>query len=193
MTWVAVERMIRVARQRGLPCDLNRWTSVRDAVYRQIMEHGWHEGARTFSQRIADGSPVPEAPVLDASLLLMPMVKFVAPTDPRFLGLLDAVRDRLVVDSLVFRYDPEQAPDGLDGTEGTFSICSFWWVEALARTGQLEEARLALEKMFTYSSHVGLYAEQIGLNGEHLGNFPQAFTHLALISSAINLDRCLDG
>ncbi|MCA1219313.1 glycoside hydrolase family 15 protein [Streptomyces sp. 8L] len=192
MCWVAVERMIRMARQRGLPGDLTHWTSVRDTIYHQIMDRGWHEGARTFTQGIAGDAPLPEAPVLDASLLLMPMVKFIAPTDPRFLGLIEAVRERLVVDSLVFRYDPEQAPDGLAGTEGTFSICSFWWVEALTRSGQLEEARLALEKMFTYSSHVGLYAEQIGLSGEHLGNFPQAFTHLALISSAINLDRSLD-
>jgi GH15 family glucan-1,4-alpha-glucosidase len=192
MCWVAVERMIRMARQRGLPGDLGRWISVRDRIYHQIMDRGWHEGAGTFTQRIAAEAAVPAPPILDASLLLMPMVKFVAPTDPRFLGLIEAVRERLVVDSLVFRYDPEQAPDGLDGGEGTFSICSFWWVEALTRSGQVEEARLALEKMFTYSSHVGLYAEQIGLSGEHLGNFPQAFTHLALISAAINLDRNLD-
>ncbi|WP_329454348.1 glycoside hydrolase family 15 protein [Streptomyces sp. NBC_01497] len=192
MSWVAMERMVRMARQRGLPGDLGRWISARDSIYHQIMDRGWHEGAGTFTRTIAEDTPVPAAPVLDASLLLMPMVKFVAPTDPRFLGLIEAIRERLVVDSLVFRYDPGQAPDGLEGTEGTFSICSFWWVEALTRSGQLEEARLALEKMFTYSSHVGLYAEQIGLSGEHLGNFPQAFTHLALISAAINLNRALD-
>jgi GH15 family glucan-1,4-alpha-glucosidase len=164
---------------------------VRDDIFRQITARGWHPGIGSFVQRLADdGQEAPE-PVLDASLLLMPMVKFASPVDPRFQSTVDAIADGLVVDSLVFRYDPEQSPDGLDGTEGTFSICSFWWVEALARTGQVERARLALEKMFTYANHVGLYAEQIGLTGEHLGNFPQAFTHLALISSAINLDRAM--
>ncbi|MFI1393722.1 glycoside hydrolase family 15 protein [Streptomyces sp. NPDC020681] len=188
MCWVAVERMIRMARQRGLPGDLGRWAMVRDEIYRQIMARGWDPEVGTFVQRLAADSGPPET-IMDASLLLMPMVKFLSPTDPRFRSTVDAIADRLVVDSLVFRYDPEQAPDGLDGTEGTFSICSFWWVEALARTGDVERARLALEKMFTYANHVGLYAEQIGLTGEHLGNFPQAFTHLALISSAINLDH----
>jgi GH15 family glucan-1,4-alpha-glucosidase len=219
MCWVAVERMIRMSRQRGLPGDLVRWISVRDEIYHQIMERGWDPRAGAFVQRLApvsggvsgpvsggvsgegsgsgpsrgSGSPSGGAPegVLDASLLLMPMVKFVSPTDPRFLSTLDAVGERLVVDSLVFRYDPEQAPDGLGGREGTFSLCSFWWVEALVRAGEIERARLSLEKMFTYANHLGLYAEQIGLTGEHLGNFPQAFTHLALISSAINLDRAM--
>ncbi len=191
MCWVAVERMIRMARQRGLPGDLGRWMSVRDRIYRQIMARGWNRRERTFVQRLSAEDGEEPADILDASLLLMPMVKFVSPVDPRFLSTVEAIGDRLVVDSLVFRYDPEQAPDGLTGTEGTFSICSFWWVEALARTGDVEQARLALEKMFTYANHVGLYAEQIGLTGEHLGNFPQAFTHLALISSAINLDRAM--
>ncbi|OON80039.1 glycoside hydrolase family 15 protein [Streptomyces tsukubensis] len=192
MCWVAVERMIRMARQRGLPADLGRWTATRDAIYHQIMARGWQPETRTFVQRLADkDADGPPETVLDAALLLMPMVKFVSPTDPRFLSTVEAVRHRLVADSLVFRYDPVQAPDGLDGTEGTFSICSFWWVEALARSGEIEQARLALEKMFTYANHVGLYSEQIGLTGQHLGNFPQAFTHLALISSALNLDRAM--
>jgi GH15 family glucan-1,4-alpha-glucosidase len=191
MCWVAVERMIRMANQRGLPADLARWTAARDEIYRQIMERGWDPRERTFVQRLSSARERPAGTALDASVLLMPMVKFISPVDPRFLSTLDAIADRLVMDSLVFRYDPEQAPDGLDGTEGTFSICSFWWVEALARTGDVERARLALEKTFTYANHVGLYAEQIGLTGEHLGNFPQAFTHLALISSAINLDRAM--
>lgn len=116
------------------------------------------------------------------------MVKFLSPEDPRFRSTVKAIGENLVTDSLVFRYDPKVSPDGLDGTEGTFSICSFWWVEALARTGQVDEARVALEKMFTYANHLGLYAEQIGMTGEHLGNFPQAFTHLALISAATSLD-----
>ncbi|OZM70113.1 glucoamylase [Amycolatopsis antarctica] len=184
MCWVAIERMVRMARQRGLPADLGHWTTVRDEIYHQIMDRGWNAERGAFVQNYA-------TPVLDASLLLMPMVKFISPNDPRFVSTVDAITADLVVDSLVFRYDPEQAPDGLDGAEGTFSICSFWYVEALARCGRVEEARLALEKMFTYANHVGLYAEEIGLTGEQLGNFPQAFTHLSLISSAINLDRAL--
>jgi GH15 family glucan-1,4-alpha-glucosidase len=191
MSWVAVERMVRVARRRGLPADLTRWTSVRDEIYARIQDHGWNEDLGAFVQHCEPGSEPGTA--LDASLLLMPMVKFCSPTDPRFLGTVARIGGELVLDSLVFRYDPEEAPDGLDGSEGTFSLCSFWWVEALTRTGRTDEARLALEKMFTYANHVGLYAEQIGLTGEQLGNFPQAFTHLSLISAALNLDRALDG
>ena len=118
----------------------------------------------------------------------MPMVKFAAPNDPRFVSTLKVVEERLVSDSLVFRYDLEESTDGVDGGEGTFSLCSFWYVEALTRVGRLDEARLALEKMFTYANHLGLFAEQVGLTGEQLGNFPQAFTHLSLISAATNLD-----
>jgi GH15 family glucan-1,4-alpha-glucosidase len=129
--------------------------------------------------------------VLDASVLLMPLVKFIAPTDPRWLSTLDAIGHELVSDSLVYRYNVEHTDDGLAGDEGTFSICTFWYVEALARAGQLEEARLAFEKMLTYANHLGLYAEEIGLTGEALGNFPQAFTHLALISAGTYLDRAL--
>jgi len=124
-------------------------------------------------------------------VLLMPLLKFVAPNDPRFLSTLAVVEERLVSDSLVHRYDVELSPDGITGSEGTFSLCSFWYVEALTRLGRLDDARLALEKMFTYANHLGLYAEQVGLTGEQLGNFPQAFTHLSLISAAINLDRAL--
>jgi len=186
MCWVAIERMVRMARQRGLPGDLEKWTTTRDEIYRQIIDRGYSEERGAFVQAYDDDE------TLDASLLLMPMVKFVAPTDPLFLATLDAIGQTLVADSLVFRYDPTAADDGVSGAEGTFSICSFWYVEALTRAGRLEEARLALEKMFTYANHVGLYAEQIGLAGDQLGNFPQAFTHLALISAAINLDRALD-
>jgi pentatricopeptide repeat protein len=123
----------------------------------------------------------------------MPLVRFTAPTDPRMLSTLDAIAGELVSDSLVYRYNPRlAASDGLDGEEGTFSICSFWWVEALARAGRLDEARLVFEKMLTYGNHLGLYSEEIGLSGEALGNFPQAFTHLSLISAAVYLDRALD-
>jgi GH15 family glucan-1,4-alpha-glucosidase len=184
MCWVAVERAVRMAGKRGLPADLVRWRKARDAIYTQIMERGWHPERGAFVQHY-------DTDVLDASLLTMPLVKFIAPTDPRWLSTLDAISDELVSDSLVYRYNVEASPDGLRGEEGTFSICTFWYVEALARAGRLDDARLVFEKMLTYANHLGLYAEEIGPTGEQLGNFPQAFTHLALISAAFNLDRQL--
>ncbi len=182
--WVAVERAIRVATQRGLPADLIRWQVIRDEIYHQIMDRGWNAERGAFVQHF-------DSDVLDASLLLMPLMKFIAPTDPRWLPTLDAISRELVSDSLVFRYNIEASPDGLEGAEGTFSICSFWYVEALARAGRLDEALLVFDKMLTYANHLGLYSEEIGRTGELLGNFPQAFTHLALISAAFNLDRQL--
>jgi GH15 family glucan-1,4-alpha-glucosidase len=184
MCWVAIERAVRIARHRGLPADLVRWTGVRDEIYEQIMARGWHPERGAFVQHY-------ETDVLDASLLLMPLVKFIAPTDPRWLSTLDLLGKELVSDSLVYRYNVAASPDGLAGDEATFSICSFWYVEALARAGRLDEARIAFEKMLTYANHLGLYSEEIGPTGEQLGNFPQAFTHLALISAAFNLDRQL--
>ncbi|TPG29804.1 glycoside hydrolase family 15 protein [Mycolicibacterium hodleri] len=181
--WVALERTIRVARQRGLPGDLTEWARVRDEIYERIMSRCWNPHLEAFVQT-EGGSQ------LDAGVLLMPMVKFLSPADPKFLSTLKAVEEHLVTDSLVFRYTPES--DGLDGEEGTFSLCSFWYVEALTRAGRLGDAQLALEKMFTYANHVGLYAEQVSATGDQVGNFPQAFTHFALISAAINLDRALD-
>src|SRR6195952_3409385 len=183
MCWVALERAIRVARQRGLPGDLAAWSQVRDEIYERIMSRCWNSDLQAFTQT-EGGSE------LDAGVLLMPMVKFLSPADPKFLSTLKAVEKELVIDSLVFRYSLET--DGLDGEEGTFSLCSFWYVEALTRAGRLDDAQLALEKMFTYANHVGLYAEQVSSTGDQVGNFPQAFTHFALISAAINLDRALD-
>ncbi len=184
MCWVAIERAMRMAHHRGLPADVGRWQQARDTIYKQIMRRGWSAERRAFVQ-YRDGD------VLDASLLMMPLAKFISPTDPKWLSTLDALGERLVSDSLVYRYDPEASPDGLRGAEGTFSTCSFWYVEALARAGRHDEARLAFEKMLTYANHLGLYAEEIGPTGDQHGNFPQAFTHLALISAAFNLDRAL--
>ena len=184
MCWVAIERAMRMAHRRGLPADLARWGQDRDTIYRRIMTRGWSESRQAFVQ-YEDGD------VLDAAVLMMPLAKFVAPTDPKWLSTLDALGEELVADSLVYRYDPKMSPDGLRGDEGTFSICSFWYVEALTRAGRIDEARLAFEKMLTYANHVGLYAEQISRAGEQQGNFPQAFSHLALISAAFNLDRAL--
>ncbi|MFH8217948.1 glycoside hydrolase family 15 protein [Streptomyces sp. NPDC018057] len=184
MCWVAVERAVRLANRRGLPADLPRWQRGRDAIYRRIMDRGWSERRGAFVQY--EGGDV-----LDAAVLMMPLAKFIAPTDPKWLSTLDALTEDLVSDSLVYRYDPRTSPDGLRGEEGTFSICSFWYVEALTRAGRLDEARLAFEKMLTYANHLGLFAEEIGRTGEQQGNFPQAFTHLSLISAAYNLDRAL--
>jgi GH15 family glucan-1,4-alpha-glucosidase len=185
MSWVALDRAIRLAQNRGRPADLSRWITERDRIYREIMERGWNTKREAFIQNYAND-------VLDASLLLMPLVGFVAPSDPMWLSTLRAMDKELVSDSLVYRYDPSASPDGLRGTEGTFSICTFWYVDALARSGRLEEARLTLEKMSTYANHLGLYSEEIGLTGEQLGNFPQAFSHLAHINAAMNLDYQLD-
>ncbi len=184
MSWVAIERAIRMNRARGLPGDIVAWLGERDRIYNQIMKKGWSDERQAFVQHYGSD-------VLDASILLMPLVLFIAPTDPRWLSTLDAISDELVSDSLVYRYNIEASPDGLRGDEGTFSMCSFWYVEALTRAGRLEEARLAFEKMLTYANHLGLYSEEIGPTGEQLGNFPQAFTHLALISAGFNLDRAL--
>jgi GH15 family glucan-1,4-alpha-glucosidase len=185
MSWVAMDRAIRLADQLGRPADVGRWASERDRIYRQIMDRGWSKERAAFVQHY-------DTQVLDASNLLMPLVGFVAPRDPMWLSTLEAMDHELVSDSLVYRYDPAASPDGLRGSEGTFSICTFWYVDALTRAGRLEEARLTFEKMLTYANHLGLFSEEIGLTGEQLGNFPQAFTHLSLINAAMNLDSQLD-
>ena len=182
MCWVAIERAIRMNRARGLPGDIVKWLAERDRIYNQIIQKGWSAERGAFVQHYGSD-------VLDASILLMPLVLFIAPRDPLWLSTLDSITEELVSDSLVYRYNVEASPDGLAGDEGTFSMCSFWYVEALTRAGRVDEARLAFEKMLTYANHLGLFSEEIGPTGELLGNFPQAFTHLALISAAYNLDR----
>ena len=196
MCWVAVDRALRLASKRSFPADWNGWTTVRDQIYETVMKRGWNPQRGAFVQQF-DGD------ALDASALLMPLVFFVSPTDPRILQTIDAINRSpqaggLVSDGLVFRYDVEKTPDGLKGTEGTFNLCTFWLVEALTRASshdpkRLRQARLLFEQMIGYANHLGLYAEQIGHRGQALGNFPQALTHLALISAAFNLDRYLDG
>lgn len=150
------------------------------------MERGWNESVKSFVQYYGSDQ-------LDAGLLLMPLVFFVSPSDPRMIQTVARIHDRLALDSLVHRYslDGDNPVDGISGREGAFSICSFWLVEALTRAGRIQEARLMFEKMLGYANHVGLFAEEIGHCGEALGNFPQAFTHLSLISAAFNLDRVL--
>jgi GH15 family glucan-1,4-alpha-glucosidase len=183
--WIALDRAIRVAARRGKPANAARWTAERDAIYQQIMDRGWNPRKGAFTQHYGSD-------LLDASLLLMPLMGFVAPRDPMWLSTLEAMDAELVSDSLVYRYNPGASPDGLRGHEGTFSLCSFWYVDALARAGRLQDAELTFQKMLTYANHLGLYSEEIGLTGEQLGNFPQAFSHLSLINAAINLDYQLD-
>jgi GH15 family glucan-1,4-alpha-glucosidase len=195
MSWVALDRSLRLADKRSFPADRARWLQVRDEIYEDVMSQGWNAERNAFVQSYGSSA-------LDASILLMPLVFFMAPSDPRMLSTIDAIRRSvdcggLAADGLVYRYDPGSAPDQLGGREGTFNMCSFWLVEALTRAGytdvrRLEEARLRFEQVLGYANHVGLYSEQTGPSGEALGNFPQAFTHLALISAAFNLDRALD-
>jgi GH15 family glucan-1,4-alpha-glucosidase len=186
MAWVALDRGVRLATAHGRPARLDRWTAARDDIYRQVMERGFHPSRQAFVQHY-------DTDVLDSSLLRMAKVGFIASTDPLWASTLTAMDTELVTDSLVYRYDPAASPDGLAGDEGTFSLCSFLYVDALAGAGRLEDARNAFEKMLTYGNHVGLYSEEIALTGEQIGNFPQAFTHLALIDAALTLDAALDG
>jgi len=194
MNWVALDRGIRLADKRSFPGDRQRWTEERDAIYEEVMAKGWNEKRQAFTQYYGSED-------LDASVLMMPLVFFMAPSDPRMISTLKAVLESpskggLVSDGLVYRYPPQPRVDGLPGEEGTFNMCSFWLVEALTRAGTanpawLDEARLLFERMLGFANHLGLYAEQTSAQGQALGNFPQAFTHLALISAAFNLDRTL--
>ncbi|MCY0919740.1 MULTISPECIES: glycoside hydrolase family 15 protein [unclassified Streptomyces] len=186
MCWAAFDRGLKLASEFSRPGDTERWRTARDAVIEQVMERGWSEAAGAYVQHYGGQD------VLDASLLLMPRVGFVSPRDPSWLSTLDAMDRTLVSDSLVYRYDPAASPDGLRGSEGTFSLCTFLYVDALARAGRLRPARYTFEKMHTYANHVGLFAEEVGPSGEQLGNFPQAFTHLSLITAACTLDEALD-
>jgi GH15 family glucan-1,4-alpha-glucosidase len=185
MTWVAFERAIRIARQRGLPAPIAHWWDIANSSYQAVQREGWSPDRRAYVRYLGGTA-------LDASLLVMPLIKFAGPGDPRFLATLDRIGEELASDSLVRRYEPDGF-DGLPGSEGTFNLCSFWYVEALTRAGRIGKGRYVFEKMLTYANHVGLFAEEIGPAGEALGNFPQAFTHLALISAAFNLDRALSG
>jgi GH15 family glucan-1,4-alpha-glucosidase len=185
MCWVALDRATRIARDRSFPGPVAEWLRVRNAIYEDIMEHFWDRERQVFVQYKG-------ARDVGASVLLMPLLKFISPRDPMWLSTLRAVENELVDDSLVYRYKIGDSPvDGLQGREGTFSMCSFWFVECISRSGDLEKARFLLEKMLGYANHVGLYGEELGPSGEHLGNFPQALTHLSLISAAFDLNRRL--
>jgi GH15 family glucan-1,4-alpha-glucosidase len=185
LCWVAFDRAIKIAEARSFPLN-PEWKKQRDIVYKTIFSEFWNEELKAFMQ-------YPGATTVDASSLLMPLVRFISPKDPRWISTLKRIENELVSDSLVYRYKPDvAAPDGFISHEGTFSMCTFWYVECLSRSGQLEKARFYFEKMLGYANHLGLYSEQLGFQGEHLGNFPQAFTHLGLISAAYNLDKQLN-
>jgi GH15 family glucan-1,4-alpha-glucosidase len=185
MCWVAVERAIRMARRRGRPADLVGWHSARDEMHATLTSCGFSDELQSFTQTL-DGD------TLDASILLMPLVKYIAPTDPMWTSTLEAIGDGLAHGPLVDRYDPTVSEDGLSGDEGSFTICSFWYVEAMSRSGRVVEARRHFDRLLTYATPTGLFSEQIGPTGRLLGNFPQAFTHLALISAAVSLDEALE-
>jgi GH15 family glucan-1,4-alpha-glucosidase len=185
MCWVAVDRGLRLAQKRSLPADWGLWVRTRDEIYEDIMRNGWNPRLRSFVQYYGSERT-------DASTLIMPLVKFISPTDPRMIGTIDRIKNTLVSDSLVKRYEYDSAVAARESVgEGSFSMCTFWYVEALARAGRAEEARWVFEKMLSYANHLGLFAEEIGPSGEQLGNFPQAFTHLGLISAAYNLNKIL--
>lgn len=186
MCWVALDRGIRLAQKRSFPSNSEKWRKVRDKIYNEVMTKGWDRELQSFVQYFGGKS-------LDASNLILPLVFFVSPQDPRMQATLDRTLERLVSDSLVFRYrTSEAADDGVSGEEGTFTMCTFWLVEALTRAGRVREARLIFEKMLSYANHLGLYSEEISSTGEQLGNFPQAFSHFALISAAYNLDKAIN-
>jgi len=182
--WVALDRILRMALKRNLPIDLRRIRLESQKIYETVMTEGWN--GKNFTRTLGGNS-------LDATSLLFTLMLFISPLDSRMKSTVDGIMNELVSDSLVYRYPPgRDDTDGLTGSEGTFSMCTFWLVEVLARSGRLRESRFIFEKMLTYANHLGLYAEEVGPCGEALGNFPQAFTHLALISSAMTLDNQLN-
>lgn len=186
MCWVALDRALRLGELASFPAPVQRWREIRDRIFRSIHEEFWNEDIKAFVQYRGASN-------VDASALLMPMVRFISPIDPRWLSTMEAIEEQLVVDAFVQRYDDDAVDfEGLDGSEeGSFTMCSFWYCECLARSCQVDKARLLFEKMTGYANHVGLYAEELGFDAKHLGNFPQAFTHLALISAAAAIDRAM--
>jgi GH15 family glucan-1,4-alpha-glucosidase len=180
MCWVALDRAMKISEAHSYPLP-SRWRDERDKIFHSIHTEFWNDKLKCFVQYRG-------AETVDAATLLMPLVRFIGPKDPRWLSTLERIETMLVSDSLVYRYRPNQEFDGVHGGEGTFSMCTFWYVECLSKSGQLSKARLYFDKMLGYANHVGLYSEQLGLQGQHLGNFPQAFTHLGLISAALSLD-----
>ena len=185
MDWVAMDRAIRIAQRRSLPAPLNAWLDVRNEIHKELYDGFWNAEKQAFVQ--SKGSDT-----LDASSLIMPLVDFIAPRDPRWLSTLKGVEEELVDDSLVYRYHPAKAAsDGLEGAEGTFVMCSYWFIQCLTLAGEVQKARLIFEKLHGYANHLGLYAEEMDAETRYLGNFPQAFSHFGLINTALSLDETL--
>jgi GH15 family glucan-1,4-alpha-glucosidase len=187
MCWVALDRALRLSLKRSLPAPFERWDKERQAIHDDIWDNFWDADLGHFVQHKGSKN-------LDASMLLMPLVRFVGASDLKWLKTLDAIEGALVRDGMVFRYrNDDDYHDGLDGEEGAFVACSFWYVECLARAGRIEKAHLEFEQLLRYANPLGLYAEEFDAHGHHLGNTPQALSHLALISAASFLDRKLEG
>lgn len=186
MCWVALDRAIRIAAHRSFPYPEEKWKKVRDDIFCSIYDDFWNEKVKAFVQTKG-------ASAIDASALMMPLRNFISPYEDKWQSTMKAIDENLRTDVLIYRYNNKLNDiDGLKGTEGTFSMCSFWFVECLAKGGELGRARVYFEKMLGYTNHLGLFAEEIGPRGEQLGNYPQAFTHLGLISAAITLSEALE-
>jgi len=182
MCWVALDRAIRLAPPRSLPAPLVVWAEARDAIVEDVWSNFRHPDHGYFVQERGGRE-------LDAALLMMPLVRFVSSTDPVWLKTLDAIGTELRDDGLVYRYCNA---DGLEGGEGAFTTCTFWYAECLARAGRLDEAQMILAKGMAYANPLGLFSEEVDRRGQPLGNYPQALTHLAFISAAYFIDRRLD-
>jgi GH15 family glucan-1,4-alpha-glucosidase len=181
MAWVAVDRAIRLARIHGLPADLDRWTALRRAIRDRVEQAGVDPATGAFTQAFGGRA-------LDAANLLLPLVRFLPADDPRIRATVDRTARELAPHGLVHRY--LGADDGLPGGEASFVICSFWLVDNLALAGQTDRATALFERLLGHANDVGLLAEEIDpTSGSLLGNFPQAFSHVGLISAAINLQR----
>jgi len=186
MAWVAADRGLRLAHSLKRPVDFDRWRKTRDAIREDILSNGWNPSRGAFVQHYGSTN-------LDASVLFMPMVGFLPASDPRMTATIDLVRKELAGDGLLRRYIAHQAVDGLPGDEGTFTMCSLWLAGTLITAGRIDEARALFEKVIHLGNPLGLFSEMIDpANGEYLGNYPQAFTHIALIHTARNLDRALN-
>ncbi|HJY39083.1 MAG TPA: glycoside hydrolase family 15 protein, partial [Steroidobacteraceae bacterium] len=181
MAWVAFDRGIKDAEEYGLKCQIERWRKIRDRIHDEICERGYDAKRNCFVQSYGSR-------LLDASLLQIPELGFLPPDDPRVLGTIRAIEERLLRDGFVMRYDTEDTDDGLPPGEGVFIACSFWLANAYAMTGRHEEAQRMFDRLLALANDVGLLAEEYDPAAKRLiGNFPQGFSHLSVIVTAFNL------
>ena len=185
LCWVALDRAVKLAERLGMHADIARWASERDMIREAVLTRGWSETRGAYAQSF-------DSDELDAAQLLMPILGFLPATDERMRSTIDAIADELTDDGLVLRYRNEEGlnADGLTGEEGTFVICSFWLVSALAKAGEIDRAEALFDKLTGYANDLGLLAEEIDTaTGDLLGNFPQAFSHIGLITAAWEIDK----